>query len=90
MIDYDALGERMAADHACAQCGSPFEKARSWARFCSAKCRTDWHEIHDGINGIVDTVIEGKRSVTVVINFASRHCAGAAKFKAGMAVKVSR
>lgn len=89
-IDFEELGARMANDTNCAECGQRFEPSRSWARFCSAKCRTDWHATHTGIKGIVESVTQNKRSVTMVVNFPTASCSGAAKFKAGMPIKVTR
>ena len=27
----------------CDQCGKDFRQARHWQKFCSNKCRNDWH-----------------------------------------------
>jgi len=32
-----------AAEAPCEGCGKPFARRRRWQRFCSDKCRSDWH-----------------------------------------------
>lgn len=29
--------------HSCPQCGARFQKSRSWQKFCSSICRTNFH-----------------------------------------------
>ena len=36
-----------AVEAACAGCGKLFAAKRRWQRFCSDKCRSDWHRRND-------------------------------------------
>lgn len=33
----------------CAYCHAPFDKERSWQRFCSRKCRRDFHRAGNAV-----------------------------------------
>lgn len=88
MIDFNALGERLAGDHSCAQCGQPFKARRQWARFCSATCRTAYHAAHDGVRGMVESI--SADGCTLILRFERRHRLLALRLKEGSPVKVFR
>jgi hypothetical protein len=55
-----------APELACQSCGAAFALRRRWQRFCSAKCRADFHRAAPGSTGLDRRLAELERRIAAL------------------------
>ena len=58
--------ETASAEKTCASCSAPLTQKRGWQRFCSAKCRNDYHNLPRRIDAMAREIAALKERLKVL------------------------